>query len=193
MHLTNAYFVPDPQLLEALKDAARRGVDVKLILPSADRFLAGVPRRALPLRELLRGGVKIYERRGALLHAKTALIDGVWSTVGSTNLDWRSFLHNDEVNAVVLGASSARRCGPCSSATSPRREPITLEQWRRAAAGDAAAGRLARLVAVLALSLPSSSVHRLHGRRYGGRATALFGDLGFDELGQRRERLLQPR
>ena len=47
--------------------------------------------------------MKIYERRGALLHSKTAVIDGVWSTVGSTNLDWRSFLHNDEVNAVVLG------------------------------------------------------------------------------------------
>ena len=45
---------------------------------------------------LLEGGVKIYERAGALLHSKTALIDGVWSTVGSTNLDWRSFLDNDE-------------------------------------------------------------------------------------------------
>jgi phosphatidylserine/phosphatidylglycerophosphate/cardiolipin synthase-like enzyme len=48
-------------------------------------------------------GVQIYERRDALLHSKTALIDGVWSTVGSTNLDWRSFLHNDEINAVILG------------------------------------------------------------------------------------------
>ena len=47
--------------------------------------------------------MKIYERRDALLHAKTAVIDGVWSTIGSTNLDWRSFLHNDEVNAVILG------------------------------------------------------------------------------------------
>ena len=53
---------------------------------------------------LLRAGVKIYERRGVILHSKTALIDGVWATVGSTNLDWRSFLHNHELNAVVLGA-----------------------------------------------------------------------------------------
>ena len=51
--------------------------------------------------------MKIYERRGPLLHSKTALIDGVWSTVGSTNLDWRSFLHNHEVNAVILGQGFA--------------------------------------------------------------------------------------
>lgn len=53
--------------------------------------------------ELLRAGVKILERRNILLHSKNAVIDGVWSTVGSTNLDWRSFQDNDEVNAVVLG------------------------------------------------------------------------------------------
>ena len=51
--------------------------------------------------------MKIYELRGAMMHAKTACIDGVWSTIGSTNLDWRSFLHNDEINAVVLGRGFA--------------------------------------------------------------------------------------
>jgi len=52
-----------------------------------------------------------------LLHAKTAVIDGVWSCVGSTNLDWRSFLHNDELNAVILGANSPNTCKPCSNGT----------------------------------------------------------------------------
>ncbi|KFB71408.1 MAG: Cardiolipin synthase [Candidatus Accumulibacter phosphatis] len=52
---------------------------------------------------LLKAGVRIYERQGALLHSKTALIDGLWSCVGSSNLDWRSFLDNDEINVVVLG------------------------------------------------------------------------------------------
>ena len=107
VYLTNAYFVPDPQLLEALIDAARRGVDVKLILPSrtdsAVVFHAG---RSF-YDDLLEGGVKIFERQGALLHSKTAIVDGVWSTIGSTNLDWRSFLHNDELNAVILGREFA--------------------------------------------------------------------------------------
>ena len=103
VYLTNAYFVPDPQLRKALLDAAARGVDVRLILPahsdSAPAFYAGRAHYS----ELLRGGVKIYERQGALLHAKTALVDGVWSCVGSSNLDWRSALDNDEINAVILG------------------------------------------------------------------------------------------
>ena len=54
---------------------------------------------------LLAGGVRIFEHRDALLHAKTAVIDGVWSTIGLSNIDWRSFCHNDEVNAIVLGES----------------------------------------------------------------------------------------
>ena len=82
--LTNAYFVPDPQLVNALKSAVARGVVVKLVLPgstdSALVFHAG----RYHYDELLRGGVQIYERQNALLHSKTALIDGVWSTVGST-------------------------------------------------------------------------------------------------------------
>jgi cardiolipin synthase len=103
VRLTNAYFVPDPQLLLALTDAAARGVDVQLILPSqSDSSLVFHAGRA-HYADLLHGGVQIFERQGALLHSKTALIDGVWSTVGSTNLDWRSFLSNDEVNAVILG------------------------------------------------------------------------------------------
>jgi cardiolipin synthase len=107
VHLTNAYFVPDPQLLLALTDAAARGVDVKLILPSqSDSSLVFHAGRA-HYAGLLQGGVQIFERQGALLHSKTAVIDGVWSTVGSTNLDWRSFLSNDELNAIVLGREFA--------------------------------------------------------------------------------------
>jgi cardiolipin synthase len=107
IHLTNAYFVPDPQLLKALTDAAVRGVDVQLILPSqSDSALVFHAGRA-HYSGLLNSGVRIFERQDALLHAKTATIDGVWSTVGSTNLDWRSFLDNDEVNAIVLGREFA--------------------------------------------------------------------------------------
>ena len=129
--LTNAYFVPDPQLVTAMKDAVARGVDVKLILPartdSALVFHAGRSHYS----DLLQGGVKIYERKNALLHAKTALVDGVWSTVGSTNLDWRSFLHNQELNAVVLGAEFGQRMRKAFDDDVAQSQQITLQEWKR--------------------------------------------------------------
>ncbi len=85
---------------------------------------------------LLKGGVKIYERRGALMHAKTAVIDGVWSTVGSTNLDWRSFLHNDEVNAVVLGSGFGDQMRAAFEADVAQSKVVTLERWRQRPLGD---------------------------------------------------------
>ncbi len=102
VHMTCAYFVPDVQVMQALTDAARRGVDVKIILPGVKEsglvFYAGHSFYA----DLLASGVRIYELQIAVLHAKTTVIDRIWSTVGSTNIDMRSFLHNYELNAVVL-------------------------------------------------------------------------------------------
>ncbi|HTR44192.1 MAG TPA: phospholipase D-like domain-containing protein, partial [Thermodesulfovibrionales bacterium] len=101
-HLTNAYFVPDAQMMEALTGAVERGVDVKIILPGmSDSSLAFYAGRYY-YGDLLKAGVKLFERRKSMLHAKTAVIDGVWSTVGSTNLDFWSFASNDEVNAIIL-------------------------------------------------------------------------------------------
>ncbi|MEO6024378.1 MAG: phospholipase D-like domain-containing protein [Burkholderiales bacterium] len=129
--LTNAYFVPDPQLVDALIAAVARGVEVKMVLPSAtDSWLVFHAGRAHYDR-LLRGGVKLYERRNVLLHSKTALIDGVWSTVGSTNLDWRSFLHNQEVNVVVLGAKFGERMRTAFERDLAGSKSITLAEWKR--------------------------------------------------------------
>ncbi len=129
--LTNAYFVPDPQLVKALTNAVARGVDVKLIVPSTtDSSLVFHAGRS-HYEALLRGGVKIYERRGALLHAKTVLIDGVWSTVGSTNLDWRSFLHNQELTAVILGSQFGVKMRAAFERDLADSDPITLEAWER--------------------------------------------------------------
>ena len=129
--ITNAYFVPDPQLLAALEAAARRGVNVSLILPSqTDSWLVFHAGRRFYAR-LLRAGVKIHERRGVILHSKTALIDGVWATVGSTNLDWRSFLHNYELNAVVLGVDFGRQVQAMFDRDLAASDPILLEQWQQ--------------------------------------------------------------
>jgi cardiolipin synthase len=129
VHLTNAYFAPDPQLLAALEGAARRGIDVKLILPSkTDSWLVFHAGRGY-YEQLLSAGVNIYERRDMILHSKTALVDGVWATVGSTNLDWRSFLHNHELNAVVLGAEFGNQVQAMFAKDLAASDAITLEQW----------------------------------------------------------------
>lgn len=130
VHLTIAYFAPDPQLLKALTDAARRGVEVKLLLPSNSDSWAIFNLGRSYYTQLLRGGVKIYERRGAVMHAKTACIDGVWSTIGSTNLDWRSFLHNDEINAVILGRSFAAQMEAMFAQDLAESDAIKLDQWQ---------------------------------------------------------------
>jgi cardiolipin synthase len=145
VHLTNAYFAPDPQLLAALEAAASRGVDVKLILPSrTDSWLIFHAGRSY-YEQLLKAGVKIYERRDVILHSKTALIDGVWATVGSTNLDWRSFLHNHELNAVVLGDEFGRQVQAMFDKDLAASDAITLEQWERRPLHMRAKESLARL------------------------------------------------
>jgi cardiolipin synthase len=136
VRITNAYFVPDPQLLTALIDAAGRGVDVRLVLPSnTDNWMVFNAGRS-HYEHLLNSGVKIYERRGPLLHAKTALIDGVWSTVGSANLDRRSFLHNQEINAVVLGPEFGTQMQTMFDADIAVSDEITLEKWRQRSLAD---------------------------------------------------------
>ncbi|MBW8829188.1 MAG: cardiolipin synthase [Burkholderiales bacterium] len=143
--LTNAYFAPDPQLRAALANAVRRGVDVKLILPSkTDSGLIFHAGRSY-YDELLRAGIKIYERRDALLHSKTVVIDGVWSTIGSTNLDWRSFLHNQELNAVVLSADFAAQMKKVFEGDLAASDPVPLEAWERRSFGLRLKERLARL------------------------------------------------
>ena len=87
IHMTNSYFIPDDQIVKAFTDAAGRGVDVKIILPGTTDSSLALYAQRYNYSGLLKAGVKIYEHRNALLHAKTAVIDEVWSTVGSTNMD----------------------------------------------------------------------------------------------------------
>lgn len=129
--LTNAYLVPDPQLLAALKNAVQRGVEVKILLPNkTDSNLVFYASRSY-YDELLSAQIKIFEHQSALLHAKTALIDGVWSTVGSTNLDWRSFVNNQEINAVILGQAFADQMQHLFENDLNNAKEITLEEWRK--------------------------------------------------------------
>lgn len=145
MDITIAYFAPDPQLLAALTAAARRGVRVRLVLPdNSDSWMALHLGRSY-YGQLLRVGIGIYQRRGAVMHAKTASIDGVWSTIGSTNLDWRSFLYNDEVNAVVLGRGFALQMDAMFEQDIAESVAITPAEWRRRPLRQRLQERLARI------------------------------------------------
>jgi cardiolipin synthase len=132
IHLTSPYFVPDEQIVKALTDAAERGVDVKIILPGAgDSGLVFYAGRSY-YTSLLRSGVKLYERRDdAVLHAKTAVIDSIWSTVGSTNMDLWSLLRNDEVNAVILSRDFATEMEAMFDEDLRESNQIHLEEWKR--------------------------------------------------------------
>ena len=116
--------------MEALKGAAARGVDVRLLLPSKTDFWLVLHAGHAVYDELLEAGIRIFERREAVLHSKTAVIDGVWSTVGSTNLDWRSFLHNQELDAVVLGQEFGTQMRGVFQRDLAASDEITLDRWR---------------------------------------------------------------
>ena len=131
VNLTNAYFAPDPQLIKSLTAAAQRGVAVQLILPGHTDAWTVFHAGRSHFSKLLRAGVKIYERRGTVLHSKTVSIDGVWSTIGSSNLDWRSFLHNDELNAVILGRDFSRQINTMFAKDLAESDAIDLDAWEQ--------------------------------------------------------------
>lgn len=128
--ITQAYFAPDKPFMTELREAASRGVDVRVIVPgvSDSELLLSASRSRYG--DLLEAGVRIYENQKALLHAKTAVIDGVWSTVGSSNLDSRSFLHNDEINAVVFGKDFGGQMESQFLTDIEECVAISLENWK---------------------------------------------------------------
>jgi len=131
IEVTMGYFVPDPQLEDELIAAVKRGVRVRMILPSFSDFSGVFYAGRYHYRRLLEGGVELFEERTAFLHAKTVVVDHVWSTVGSTNWDWRSFGLNDEVSIVVIDENVARQMRRLFEADLQNSAAITLEQWRK--------------------------------------------------------------
>jgi cardiolipin synthase A/B len=129
--ITAAYFVPTRRLVRELVGAVRRGVDVRLALPGVSDVWAPLAVGRSKYGRLLTAGVRIYERHNAMLHAKTAVIDGVWATVGSSNLDWRSMLHNAEANVVILDRVFAAEMQRLFLADIEQSRAITFDDWAR--------------------------------------------------------------
>ncbi len=131
VHMTNSYFIPDDQIVKALTDAAERGVDVKIILPGITDSRLALYAQRYHYSGLLKSGVQIYERGNSLLHAKTAVIDKVWSTVGSTNMDFLSLLNNDEVNAVILSREFAVEMEKMFAGDLENSSQIQWDEWKK--------------------------------------------------------------
>jgi cardiolipin synthase len=129
--ITQSYFAPDDELLSAIMAAAARGVDVRILVAGfSDSDLLLNASRAY-YADLLEAGVKVFESQENILHAKTMVVDGYWSTVGSSNLDYLSFMHNHEANAIVLGARFAAQLEDVFLADLKNAKPIEAERWRK--------------------------------------------------------------
>jgi len=128
--LTTAYFVPDRMLLEALKAAARRGVDVRVLVPWVSNHVVVDWIAHSYFTDCLQGGVRIFGYRYTMLHAKTCTVDGQWSTVGTCNLDRLSLVGNYEINVGIYSAEFARQMSALFAEDTAERFELTLEQWK---------------------------------------------------------------
>ena len=128
--ITNPYFVLDDKMQRALIDATRRGVRVKVLVPGAidHNIVRQASRRQFG--DMLRAGIEIHEYTPALLHSKTMVIDGVWATIGSTNLDNRSFALNDELNLILYSRQVAQRLERIFADDIAHSTPVTYAKWR---------------------------------------------------------------
>lgn len=131
VYITDAYFAPDHQMLHALERAAHRGVDVRLLLPSQTDEPMIIYAQRSHYKALLKAGVKIYEWQGKMLHAKTATVDGVWSTVGTSNLDWWSITRNNELNTIVLSHSFGDEMNLMFKNDTESAAQIELDKWKQ--------------------------------------------------------------
>jgi cardiolipin synthase len=130
--VSTPYFLPDRAFRRAFERTARRGVDIRVVVPGShtdQRWVRLASRRMFG--QLLEAGVRIYEYEPGMTHVKMLVVDSLWSAIGTTNLDNRSFEHNDEVNVAIRDSDVANRLRTDFEADIARSREITLESWRR--------------------------------------------------------------
>ncbi len=131
IYMTHAYFIPDTDILSALIRAARRGVDVRIIIPAESNHIVADWLARGFYNQLLRNGVRLLLYQGAMVHAKTATIDGQWSTIGTANIDRISLQGNYEINMEVFNPGVARQMEEIFAIDSSNIVELTLEDWKR--------------------------------------------------------------
>jgi cardiolipin synthase len=130
--IANPYFVPDPVALDTLIDAKRRGIDVRIMMAGIrnDNWIARQNSVRL-LGRLLEAGIEILEYNHTMLHHKTMVVDGLWSTIGTTNFDNRSFAHNEESNVCVIDRGLARELEGTFHEDARLCDRVGIEAWKR--------------------------------------------------------------
>jgi cardiolipin synthase len=131
--IQNPYFIPEPDAIDAFGDAVARGVDVRVLMPSTSGSDNPMVQHAghRNFEKLLRCGVRLFEYPHTLLHQKVMTIDGMWSAIGSSNFDDRSFETNDEITLGILDAATAQRLDAVFEKYVPQCKEIELEAWRK--------------------------------------------------------------
>jgi cardiolipin synthase len=131
--IQNPYFIPEPEAIDAFGEAVSRGVDVRVMMPSTAGSDNPMVQHAghRNFEKLLRCGVRLFEYPHTLLHQKVMTIDGVWSAVGSSNFDDRSFETNDEITLGILDPATAQRLDAVFEKYVSRCEEIELGAWRK--------------------------------------------------------------
>ncbi len=127
--MTQAYFLPDQDFVDAMKDAARRGVDVRLLLPLKSNHIVTDWISRGYFSQLLDAGVRILRYRDAMVHAKTATVDGTWTTVGTANIDRLSLTGNYEINVEVIDEALAKTLEEIFIIDESNSLPLTKEEW----------------------------------------------------------------
>ncbi len=137
IHIQNAYFLPDPQIREALVQAVQRGVDVRIMVPGKH---IDVPVVRMASRghygELLAGGVKVYEYLHTMMHSKTAVFDGIFAIVGSINFDTRSMDKNAEESLTFYDRDFAAKVEALFEEDMKRCREIDYRRWKHRGIGD---------------------------------------------------------
>jgi cardiolipin synthase A/B len=146
VQLTMAYFAPGSELIQALSDAARRGVAVSLVLPGRSDVALVLHAGRARYAQLLEAGVQIHEMSHSVMHAKTAVVDGVYSSVGSSNLDWRSIVGNHEIDVIVLGDDFGQQMQALFARDLAVSQRIDAAQWAHRSLGQRIKQSFARLV-----------------------------------------------
>lgn len=129
--LTHAYLIPDDDLVTALQDAVERGVDVRIIVPEQSNHVVADWLSRGYYTDLLRSGIRLFLYRGAMVHSKTATVDGIWATIGTANLDRLSLRGNYEVNLEVLDEGLAQRMEEIFTVDLGNTHELTLKDWSR--------------------------------------------------------------